>query len=191
MAGKQAPAMFGLGRETVPAGWEKADAFIRGDEVVILGSPEEGGDHNCDANGCGQDHVLARGKLSALNLRVAELVEAVREVCDAYKAWDDAEHKAYSAEVMDERMEQCARWGAAYERCRLLLSATPPSEPQGPTREELLEELEKAADTFRDAGMIARLLRHGTMAEAMEIPEKHIRALLARSAPPAKEGSDG
>lgn len=32
-------------------------------EVVVLGSPpSDDEEHNCDANGCGQDHVLWRGK---------------------------------------------------------------------------------------------------------------------------------
>ena len=31
-------------------------------EVVVLGSPASDDEkHNCDANGCGQDHVLWRG----------------------------------------------------------------------------------------------------------------------------------
>lgn len=34
---------------------------VRG-ETVVLGQPEsDDEEHNCDANGCGQDHVLWRG----------------------------------------------------------------------------------------------------------------------------------
>ena len=37
-------------------------------DVVVLGSPktrdgEDDESHNCDANGCGQDHVLWRGSV--------------------------------------------------------------------------------------------------------------------------------
>lgn len=43
--------------------------FAKDGEVVVLGSPDndesrpEDEWHNCDANGCGQDHVLWRGRI--------------------------------------------------------------------------------------------------------------------------------
>lgn len=40
-------------------------AYIREDDIIILGCPEDGDDekHNCDEMGCGGlDHVLLRGQ---------------------------------------------------------------------------------------------------------------------------------
>jgi len=37
-----------------PETWESKN------EIVVLGSPAEGSDHNCDAMGCGQCHVIER-----------------------------------------------------------------------------------------------------------------------------------
>jgi hypothetical protein len=44
----------------ITAGWLPVPAFRNGNEVVVLGSPSECDDHDCDIMGCGFDHVLAR-----------------------------------------------------------------------------------------------------------------------------------
>jgi hypothetical protein len=53
----------GVGEVTLPAPHR---AYVTDDAVVVTGSPQQGWDeegdsaHNCDANGCGQAHVLYR-----------------------------------------------------------------------------------------------------------------------------------
>ena len=42
-----------------PAGYEPVQAYTNGKEIVVIGQPEHD-DHNCDAMGCGQNHVIAR-----------------------------------------------------------------------------------------------------------------------------------
>jgi hypothetical protein len=45
----------------VPAGWTRVEAYTDGRRLVVLGEPEEGEAHNCDAMGCGSfSHVVAR-----------------------------------------------------------------------------------------------------------------------------------
>jgi hypothetical protein len=61
----------GVGKP-MPFGAIPIAAFICGNEIIICGDPpneqdDPGGElHNCDANGCGQDHVLYRLPLSVL-----------------------------------------------------------------------------------------------------------------------------
>lgn len=52
---------------TYDEGFYRIEAWSDGREIVVLGSPkdeapEDDGTmgHNCDAMGCGQDHVIAR-----------------------------------------------------------------------------------------------------------------------------------
>lgn len=50
-------------------------------EIVVLGSPdsddEDGEDsHNCDANGCGQDHVLWRQRIASGSLSISDVLSA-------------------------------------------------------------------------------------------------------------------
>ena len=52
----------------VPAGWVKvpASVYMRGRDVVVTYEPPEaaeGEGHNCDAMGCGQEHVLLRATI--------------------------------------------------------------------------------------------------------------------------------
>jgi hypothetical protein len=55
-----------------PPGAVPIAAFIHGDEIIICGDPPTEAEdpgcelHNCDANGCGHDHVLYRLPLSVL-----------------------------------------------------------------------------------------------------------------------------
>lgn len=48
----------------VPEGWFGLDVegvYIKGDQLVVVGEPDEQIEHNCDAMGCGSlDHVLFR-----------------------------------------------------------------------------------------------------------------------------------
>lgn len=53
------------GMDRVPAGgWSGLDicgAYVKGNEFILLGEPDEQSDHNCDAMGCGTfEHVLIR-----------------------------------------------------------------------------------------------------------------------------------
>lgn len=48
----------------IPKGYVRVTAFTNGEKIVVVGSPmDEDGDeengHNCDAMGCGWDHILA------------------------------------------------------------------------------------------------------------------------------------
>ena len=48
----------------VPEGWLGLDVegvYVKGDQLVVVGEPDEQIEHNCDAMGCGSlDHVLFR-----------------------------------------------------------------------------------------------------------------------------------
>lgn len=48
----------------VPEGWLGLDVegvYVKGNQLVVLGEPNEQIEHNCDAMGCGSlDHVLLR-----------------------------------------------------------------------------------------------------------------------------------
>lgn len=37
-----------------------SEVWRHGARVIVLGSPDEDSDHNCDCMGCGQAHVLMR-----------------------------------------------------------------------------------------------------------------------------------
>lgn len=65
------------GMDRVPEGYAGLDicgAYIKGNEFILLGEPDEQSDHNCDAMGCGTfDHVLVRCEIpewQAVQLRV-------------------------------------------------------------------------------------------------------------------------
>jgi hypothetical protein len=66
-------------------------------ETVVLGVPDDPvtheEEHNCDANGCGQDHVLWRGSpLSGSDLSTLANVRAylLGRVADGETAWREA-----------------------------------------------------------------------------------------------------
>lgn len=48
----------------VPEGWLGLDVegvYVKGNQLVVVGEPDEQIEHNCDAMGCGSlDHVLFR-----------------------------------------------------------------------------------------------------------------------------------
>lgn len=63
--------------EYVPEGWiglEIDGVYVKDNQLVIFGSPEENSDHNCDAMGCSSiNHVLVRCSIpewQAAQLRV-------------------------------------------------------------------------------------------------------------------------
>jgi hypothetical protein len=57
----------------VPKGYQRAEAYRRGDELVLIGEPSDGLEHSCDAMGCGSfDHVLWRGKVGLLAFLASE-----------------------------------------------------------------------------------------------------------------------
>ncbi len=82
-----------------PDGWKRIDGRVQSawlspeGRIVLLGSPPneedrpEGNRHNCDAMGCGQDHVIFRGRLipggiDAARVMVGGSVEFWTDVAD-------------------------------------------------------------------------------------------------------------
>ncbi len=69
------------GMDRVPEGYVGLDicgAYIKGNEFILLGDPDEQDNHNCDAMGCGTfEHVLIRCEIpewqAAQHLRALDL----------------------------------------------------------------------------------------------------------------------
>lgn len=51
----------------VPEGWLGLDiegVYVKGNQLIVVGEPDEQIEHNCDAMGCGSlDHVLYRATI--------------------------------------------------------------------------------------------------------------------------------
>jgi hypothetical protein len=52
------------------------------------------------------------------------LRSALRNLCESYHRWNEAENKPYTHEVWNERLAACDRWHEAYENARATLAAT-------------------------------------------------------------------
>ena len=57
---------------TLPHG--RYDIVVKDAELVILGDPMDAEDeeisHNCDAMGCGQEHVIVRAKITHIDTKL-------------------------------------------------------------------------------------------------------------------------
>jgi len=82
-----------MSEPSVPPGYRSLNAkevWINEKEVIILGIP--GDNHNCDYMGCGQCHVIIRGKIET---------QDVHNVCTRCGEWPIPNE--------DEMCEQCNR----------------------------------------------------------------------------------
>lgn len=49
-------------QDTIRKGAKLVEAYETDEEIIVMGTPDDSDDHNCDAMGCGWQHVMWRFK---------------------------------------------------------------------------------------------------------------------------------
>lgn len=112
--------------DRVPEGYVGLDicgAYIKGNEFILLGNPDEQDNHNCDAMGCGSlDHVLIRCEIpewqAAQHLRAPDAAERAATLSGLYNCQVCGEEKCRQPGICEGCLtppteEEVKSWGVA------------------------------------------------------------------------------
>lgn len=89
------PKFIDIEHDPLPEGYSPIEAISNNKEIVILGTPEDGDDHNCDAMACGQAHVIVRVQLTKPKLKLYNLVQTCFACPSQWDAKDEEGGEIY------------------------------------------------------------------------------------------------